>query len=104
MQYTDRYDDVSARTNMEDVDTMEIDIEIEGNEVEINWQSDYLQAIWWSLAQTLHRNADIHSHYAKKEEKGRKQWATKQRGVRRSHCWPFRINRYSVMLESRNVL
>ena len=36
MQYTDRYDDVSARTNMEDVDTMEIDIEIEGNEVEIN--------------------------------------------------------------------
>ena len=45
MQHTDRYDDVSATTNMEGVNTKEIEIEIKGNEVEINWQSDYLQAI-----------------------------------------------------------
>ena len=30
---------------MEGVNTKEIEIEIKGNEVEINWQSDYLQAI-----------------------------------------------------------
>ena len=51
------------------VNTKEIEIEIKGNEVEINWQRDYLQAIWWSLAQTLHRYADIPSHYAQKEGK-----------------------------------
>ena len=51
------------------VNTKEIEIEIKGNEVEINWQRDYLQAIWRSLAQTLHRYADIHSHYAQKEDK-----------------------------------
>ena len=44
MQHTDRYDDVSATTNMEGVNTKEIENEIKGNEVEINWQSDYLQA------------------------------------------------------------
>ena len=54
-------------TNMEGVNTKEIEIEIKGNEVEISWQSDYLQTIRWSLAQTLHRYADIHSPYAKKE-------------------------------------
>ena len=69
MQHTDRYDDVSTTTNMEGVNTKEIELEIKGNEVEINWQSDYLQAIWWSLAQKLHRYADIHSHYAQKKEK-----------------------------------
>ena len=69
MQHTDRYDDVSATTNMKGVNTKEIEIEIKGNEVEINWQRDYLQAIWWSLAQTLHRYADIQSHYAQKEDK-----------------------------------
>ena len=53
---------------MEGVNTKEIELEIKGNEVEINWQSDYLQAIWW-LAQKLHRYADIHSHYAQKKEK-----------------------------------
>ena len=57
---------------MEGVNTKEIENEIKGNEVEINWQSDYLQAVRWSLAQTLDRYADIHSHYAQKEEKGRK--------------------------------
>ena len=41
MQHTDRYDDVSATTNMEGVNTKEIEIEIKGNEVEMNWQSDY---------------------------------------------------------------
>ena len=55
MQHTDRYEDVSATTNMKVVDTKEIEIEIKGNEVEINWQRDYLQAIWYSLVQTLHR-------------------------------------------------
>ena len=69
MQHTDRYDDVSATTNMKGVNKKEIETEIKGNEVEINWQRDYLQAIWWSLAQTLHRDADIHSHYARKEDK-----------------------------------
>ena len=69
MQHTDRYDDVSATTNREGVNMEEIEIEIKGNEVEINWQRDYLQAIWRSLAQTLHRYADIHSHYAQKEDK-----------------------------------
>ena len=67
MQHTDRYDDVSATTNMKGVNTKQI--EIKGNEEEINWQRDYLQAIWWPLAQTLHRYADIHSHYAQKEDK-----------------------------------
>ena len=68
MQHTDWYDDVSATTNTKGVNTKEIEIEIEikGNEVEINWQRDYLQAISWSLAQTLHRYADIQSHYAQK--------------------------------------
>ena len=42
MQHTNRYGDVSASTNMESVNTKEIEIEIEGNEGEINWQSDYL--------------------------------------------------------------
>ena len=51
------------------VNTKEIEIEIKGNEVEINWQRDYLQEIWRSVAQTLHRYADIHSHYAQKEDK-----------------------------------
>ena len=37
MQHTDRYDDVSATTNMEGVNREEIEIEIKGNEVEINW-------------------------------------------------------------------
>ena len=69
MQHTDRYDDVSATTNMEGVNTKEIEIEINSNEVEINWPSDYLQAIWWSLAQTLHGYADIHNHYAQKLRK-----------------------------------
>ena len=69
MQHTDRYEDVSATTSMKGVNTKEIEIEIKGNEVEINWQRYYLQAIWWSLAQTLHRYADIHSHYAQKEDK-----------------------------------
>ena len=68
MQQRDRYDDVSA-TTMKGVNTKEIEIEIKGNEVEINWQRDFLQALWWSLAQTLHRYADIHSHYAQKEDK-----------------------------------
>ena len=40
MQHTDRYDDLSATTNMEGVNTKEIEIEFEieikGNEVEIN--------------------------------------------------------------------
>ena len=36
MQHTDRYDDVSATTNMEGVNMKEIEIEIKGNEVEIN--------------------------------------------------------------------
>ena len=39
MQHTDRYDDVSATTNMEGVNTKEFEIEFEnikGNEVEIN--------------------------------------------------------------------
>ena len=45
MQHTDRYEDVSATTNMKVVDTKEIEIEIKGNEVEINWQRYYLQAI-----------------------------------------------------------
>ena len=53
MQHADKYDDVSATTNMEGVNTKEIETEIKGNEVEINWQGDYLQAIWWSLAQRL---------------------------------------------------
>ena len=35
MQHTDRYD-VSAATNMKGVNTKEIEIEIKGNEVEIN--------------------------------------------------------------------
>ena len=69
MKHTDRYDNVSATTNMEGVNTKEIELEIKGNEVEINWQSDYVQAIWRSLAQTLHRYADLHSHYAQKEDK-----------------------------------
>ena len=69
MQHSDRYDDVSTTTNMKGVNTKEVRIEIKGNEVEINWQRDYLRAIWWSLAQTLHRYADIHSHYAQKEDK-----------------------------------
>ena len=69
MQHADWYDDFSATTNMNGVNTKEIKIEIKGNEVEINWQHDYLQAIWWSLAQTLHRYADIHSHYVQKEDK-----------------------------------
>ena len=70
MQHTDRYDDVSATTNMEGVNTKEMEIEIKGNDLEINWsQRDYLQAIWWSLAQTLHRYADTYSHYAQKEDK-----------------------------------
>ena len=51
------------------VNTKEIEIEIKGNEAEINWQRDYLQAIWWSLAQTLPRYFDIHNHYAQKEDK-----------------------------------
>ena len=71
MQHTDRYDDVSATTNMEGVNTKEIKTEIKGNKEEINWQRDYLQAIWWSLAQELHRYADIHSDYAQKEDKRR---------------------------------
>ena len=71
MQHTDRYVDVSATTNMEGVNTKEIEIEIKGNEVEINWQRVYLQAIWWSLAQTLNRYADLHSHFAQKEDKRR---------------------------------
>ena len=37
MQHTDRYDDVSATTNREGVNMEEIEIEIKGNEVEINW-------------------------------------------------------------------
>ena len=49
---------------MEGVNTKEIEIEIKGNKVEINWESDYLQAIWWSLVQTRQRYADIHNHYA----------------------------------------
>ena len=69
MQHIDRYDDVSATTNMEGVNTKQIEIEIKGNEEELNWQHDYLQAIWWSLAQTLHRYADIHSHYVQKKIK-----------------------------------
>ena len=69
MQHTDRYDDVSATTNMKGVNTKQIEIEIKGNEVEINWQRDYLQAIRWSVAQTLHRYADKPSHYAQKEDK-----------------------------------
>ena len=64
MQHTDRYDYVSATTNVEGVNTKEIEIEIKGNEVEINWQRNYLQTIWWSLAQALHRYTDIHNHYA----------------------------------------
>ena len=52
MQHTDRYDDVSATTNMEGVNTKEIEIEIKRNELGISWQRDYLQAIWWSLANT----------------------------------------------------
>ena len=36
MQHTDSYDDVSATTNMKDVNTKEVEIEIKGNEVEIN--------------------------------------------------------------------
>ena len=67
MQHTDKYDDVSATTNMEGLNTKAI--EIRDNEVEINWQSDYLQAIWWSLAQTVHRYGDIHNHYAQKIRK-----------------------------------
>ena len=79
---------------------VEIEIEKEGNEVEINCQSDYLQAIWWSLTQTLHRYADIHIHYAQKEIKRKETLlATKQHGVGRSHRLPFRINGHSVMLE-----
>jgi len=35
------YDDVSAATNMEGVNTREIEIEVKGNAVEINWQRDY---------------------------------------------------------------
>ena len=69
MQHTDRYEDVSATTIMKVVNTKEIEIEIKGNEVEINWQRYYLQAIWWSLAQTLHRYADIQSHYAQKDKR-----------------------------------
>ena len=61
MQHTDRYDDVSDTTNMKGVNAKEI--EIKGNEVEINRQRDYLQSI------LLHRYADIHSHYAQKEDK-----------------------------------
>ena len=45
MQHRDWYDDVSATTNMKGVNTKEIEIEIKGNEVEINLQRDYLQAI-----------------------------------------------------------
>ena len=47
MQHTDklRYDDVSATANMKGVNTKKIEIEIKGNEEEINWQRDYLQAI-----------------------------------------------------------
>ena len=36
MQHTDRYDDVSATTNMEGVNTKEMEIEIKGNDLEIN--------------------------------------------------------------------
>ena len=36
MQHIDRYDDVSATTNMDGVNTKEIEIEIKGNGVEIN--------------------------------------------------------------------
>ena len=36
MKHTDRYDNVSATTNMEGVNTKEIELEIKGNEVEIN--------------------------------------------------------------------
>ena len=36
MQHTDRYDDVSATTNKEGVNTKEIDIEVKDNELEIN--------------------------------------------------------------------
>ena len=36
MQHTDWYDDVSATTNMKGVNTKEIEIEIKGNEVEVN--------------------------------------------------------------------
>ena len=38
MQHTDRYDDVSATTNMKGENTKETGIEIKGNELEINWQ------------------------------------------------------------------
>ena len=55
--------------NKEGVNTKEIEIGIKGNEVETNCQRDYLQAIWWSLAQTLHGYTDVHSHYAQKEDK-----------------------------------
>ena len=44
MQHTDRYDDVSATTNMEGVNTKEIEIEIKGNEVEINKAITYKQS------------------------------------------------------------
>ena len=33
--------DVSATTNMEGVNTREIEIEVKGNAVEINWRRDY---------------------------------------------------------------
>ena len=36
---------ISATTNMEGVNAKEIEIEIKGNEVKVNRQSDYLQAI-----------------------------------------------------------
>ena len=36
MQHTDWYDDVSDSTNTKGVNTKEIEIEIKGNEVEIN--------------------------------------------------------------------
>ena len=71
MQQRDRYDDVSATTNMEGANMKEIEIEIKGNEVEINWQRDYLQATWWPLAQTLHGYVDIHSHYAQTQDERR---------------------------------
>ena len=42
MQHTDRYDDLSATTNMEGAKSREIEIEIKGNEVEIQgWIQDF---------------------------------------------------------------
>ena len=44
-QPIDWYGEFSANTNMELVNRN--DIEIEGNDVEMNWQGDYLQAMCW---------------------------------------------------------